>query len=119
MKAYGLHLNDLSLHGLQRDTIFLGEYISHEVERAHELDKLSRQLEREQRLSQTLLYNMLPPTVADDLRSGKTVEPKSHDHMTLFFSDIVGELKWQDQLAENAGTRTIVPCQCSHCLLFD
>lgn len=94
MNTYGLHLNDLALHGLQRDTIFLGEYISHEAERAHELDKLSRQLEREQKLSQTLLYNMLPPSVADDLRSGKTVEPKAHDHMTLFFSDIVGKFPW-------------------------
>ena len=91
MKAYGLHMNDLPLHGLQRDFVFLGEYMSHEVDRAHQLDQLSRQLEREQKLSQTLLYNMLPPSVADDLRSGKTVEPKAHDSVTLFFSDIVGE----------------------------
>ena len=33
---------------------------------------------------------MLPKQVADDLRSGKTIEPKYHENVTLFFSDVEG-----------------------------
>jgi class 3 adenylate cyclase len=40
-------------------------------------------------LSNSLLYNILPEKVADDLRKGKTIEPTFHENVTLFFSDIV------------------------------
>ncbi|CAJ1956415.1 unnamed protein product [Cylindrotheca closterium] len=86
----GLTLSDLPLHSCQRDAVFLGEYIRQESDKAHELDKLSRTLGSEQALSNTLLYNILPKQVADDLRKGKTIEPTFHENVTLFFSDIVG-----------------------------
>jgi len=86
----GLTMTDLPLQSSQRDAVFLGEYIHHEVDQAHELDKLSKSLEREKNLSNTLLYNMLPKHIADDLRAGNASEPQEYENMSLFFSDIVG-----------------------------
>jgi hypothetical protein len=91
LNSMGLTLCDLPLHGCQRDTVFLGEYIGQEVDKAHKLDKLSKRLDKEKNLSNTLLYNMLPQNIADDLRAGKTIEPKHYDNVTLFFSDIEGK----------------------------
>ncbi|CAB9515333.1 Receptor-type guanylate cyclase gcy [Seminavis robusta] len=90
LQSMGLTIPELPLHSSQRDAILLGEYIAQEMHRAHELDKLSKKLQMEKDLSNTLLYNMLPPTVANDLRTGNTIEPVQHDNVTLFFSDIVG-----------------------------
>eukprot|EP00567_Pseudictyota_dubia_P007867 CAMPEP_0197454492 /NCGR_PEP_ID=MMETSP1175-20131217/38099_1 /TAXON_ID=1003142 /ORGANISM="Triceratium dubium, Strain CCMP147" /LENGTH=127 /DNA_ID=CAMNT_0042988083 /DNA_START=1 /DNA_END=380 /DNA_ORIENTATION=- len=86
----GLTMSDLPLHSFQRDSVFLGEHIASEVRSAHKLDKLSKRLEREKELSRTLLHNMLPENVADDLQAGKTVEPCHFENVTLFFSDVVG-----------------------------
>ena len=79
----GLTLTDLPLHTCQRDAVFLGEYIAHEVSLAHSLDKLSKSLELEKNLSNTLLYNMLPKQIADELRGGNTVAPKHHDNVSI------------------------------------
>ena len=81
LRHMGLTMTDLPLHTCQRDAVFLGEYISHEVNMAHNLDKLSKTLELEKNLSNTLLYNMLPKQIADDLRSGNTVAPEHHDNV--------------------------------------
>jgi Heme NO binding associated len=86
LQALGLTLTDLPLYSCQRDAILLGEYMVHEVNNAHKLDQLSKVLEHEKKLSNTLLYNLLPRNIADDLRCGKTVEPKQYDNVTLFFS---------------------------------
>ena len=63
---------------------------SQEANKAHQLDKLSKRLAIEKDLSNTLLNNMLPKRVAEELRRGKMVEPAFHENVTLFFSDIVG-----------------------------
>jgi guanylate cyclase soluble subunit beta len=86
----GLTMSDLPLHSFQRDAVFLGEHIVAEVKSAHKLDKLSKKLTIEKDLSNKLLYSLLPPMVADDLRAGKAVEPMFYDDVTMFFSDIVG-----------------------------
>ncbi|CAJ1949482.1 unnamed protein product [Cylindrotheca closterium] len=85
-----LTLSDLPLTTSQRDAIFLGEYVTQEAGKAHKLDKLNRKLKYEQRLSNALLYSIIPKGVAEELRKGKSVEPKFHSNVTLFFSDIVG-----------------------------
>jgi class 3 adenylate cyclase len=86
----GLTMSDLPLHSFQRDAVFLGEHISSEVRSAHILDKLSKRLENEKNISNTLLYSMLPRYVADELRAGRTVAPTYFENVTLFFSDLVG-----------------------------
>lgn len=90
LSGMGLTMSDLPLHSFQRDAVFLGEHIASEVRSAHKLDKLSKRLHEEKNLSNTLLYNMLPQTVADQLRRGRTVEPSLFENVTLFFSDVVG-----------------------------
>ena len=60
------------------------------VKTAHKLDRLSKRLNREKELSNTLLNSMLPATVSESLRAGKTVEPRLYEDVTLFFSDVVG-----------------------------
>ena len=90
LRQMNLTLSDLPLHSFQRDAVFLGEHIASEVKSAHKLDKLSKKLEHEKNLSNSLLYSLLPKHVADELRAGNTVEPEFHENVTVFFSDIVG-----------------------------
>lgn len=94
----GLQLTDLPLHSSQRHMIYLGEYIAQEVNQAHKLDQISKHLEHERKLSNTLLYNLLPRNVADDLRRGNKVEPTHYDNVTVFFSDVVGFTSICDQV---------------------
>ncbi|UJR31984.1 hypothetical protein I4U23_019457 [Adineta vaga] len=48
------------------------------------------QLEEEKKKTDKLLSQMLPPTVADSLKSGKAVEAVWYECVTIYFSDIVG-----------------------------
>jgi len=98
LNQMGLTMSDLPLHSFQRDVVFLGEHIASEVKTAHKLDKLSKRLNREKDLSNTLLNSMLPATVAESLRAGKTVDPLLYENVTLFFSDVVGFTNICDQV---------------------
>ena len=59
------------------------------IRSAHKLDKLSRKLAYEHNLSNSLLFSMLPQKVVQILWSGRAFEPRHHENMTLFFSDVV------------------------------
>ena len=61
---------------------------------ALKMEKLSRSLEKEK----NLLHSLLPTHAAEGLRNGTKVEPRLHNHVTFFFSDVVGFTKICDQL---------------------
>ncbi|XP_051534258.1 retinal guanylyl cyclase 2-like isoform X1 [Myxocyprinus asiaticus] len=50
----------------------------------------TEELEIEKQKTEKLLTQMLPPSVAEALKLGSTVEPEYFDGVTLYFSDIVG-----------------------------
>ncbi|KAJ8299585.1 hypothetical protein KUTeg_023645, partial [Tegillarca granosa] len=48
------------------------------------------ELDAEKKKTENLLYRMLPQSVAEDLKLGKTVKAEQFDEATIYFSDIVG-----------------------------
>ena len=54
------------------------------------VEEKTRDLAQEKELTEKLLSQMLPVTIAKELKLGKTVEPETFECVTIFFSDIVG-----------------------------
>ncbi|KAK0131925.1 Guanylate cyclase 2G [Merluccius polli] len=54
------------------------------------VEERTNQLTAEKTRADNLLSSMLPRYIADQLMSGKCVEPQGYDMVTIFFSDIVG-----------------------------
>ncbi|XP_050787511.1 uncharacterized protein LOC127038716 isoform X1 [Gopherus flavomarginatus] len=57
---------------------------------ARSLKERTEDLKRERRLAEDLLHQMLPKSVAKQLRKHKHVQAENYDQVTIFFSDIVG-----------------------------
>uniref|UniRef100_A0A3B5KFI8 guanylate cyclase n=1 Tax=Takifugu rubripes TaxID=31033 RepID=A0A3B5KFI8_TAKRU len=57
---------------------------------AQNLKEKSEDLKHQRQLAEDLLHQMLPKSVAKQLRQQKHVEAESYEKVTIFFSDIVG-----------------------------
>ncbi|XP_070166336.1 uncharacterized protein [Polyergus mexicanus] len=57
---------------------------------AANLAQKARELKREKRKSDTLLFQMLPPSVAQQLKQTQQVPAEYYEAVTVYFSDIVG-----------------------------
>lgn len=86
LRRIGLTLSDLPAHGCYRDAVFLREHLSSQMQDALKMEKLSKSLQREK----GLLESLLPQHAAEGLRMGRTVLPRLHNNVTIFFSDVVG-----------------------------
>ncbi|GAX11644.1 guanylate cyclase soluble subunit beta [Fistulifera solaris] len=89
-----LTLSDLPVHGSHRDAVFLREHLSSQMNDALKMEKLSKSLQKEKKL----LESLLPEHAAEGLRMGRSVEPRLHNNVTVFFSDIVGFTNICDQI---------------------
>lgn len=86
LRSLNLTLSDLPIHGSLRESLFLGEHLSSQMNNTIKLEKMKQTLEHEK----SLLEELLPQHAAEGLRTGKAVEPRLHEKVSLFFSDIVG-----------------------------
>ncbi|XP_026577003.1 retinal guanylyl cyclase 1-like [Pseudonaja textilis] len=57
---------------------------------ARTLKERTEDLKQERQIAEDLLHQMLPKSVAKQLRKHKHVEAENYDQVTIFFSDIVG-----------------------------
>jgi class 3 adenylate cyclase len=86
LREMDLTLSDLPVHGAYRDAVFLREHLSRQMNNALAMEKLSKKLQTEK----NLLESLLPSHAAQGLREGKSVQAMMHNAVTMFFSDIIG-----------------------------
>ncbi|KAK3581513.1 hypothetical protein CHS0354_031857 [Potamilus streckersoni] len=96
----GLYINDLSMHDSSRDLVLAGTQQSAELKLALDqeqrksriLEESMLKLDLEMKRTDSLLYQMIPKSVADRLRRGEPAITTCEvfDNVTILFSDVVG-----------------------------
>ncbi|XP_013410650.1 soluble guanylate cyclase 88E isoform X3 [Lingula anatina] len=100
MFTTGLYINDLSMHDSSRDLVLAGTQQSAELKLAldqeqqknKKLEETMRKLDAEMKKTDSLLYQMIPKSVADRLRKGEPAMNTCEvfESVTILFSDVVG-----------------------------
>lgn len=93
----GLFISDIPLHDATRDVILVGEQARAQDGLRRRMDKLkssieegNRAVDKEREKNVSLLHLIFPPDIAKRLWLGETIEAKTHENVTMLFSDIVG-----------------------------
>ena len=71
-------------------------------ERTVEIREQRDEIQRQEREGHALLLNILPETVADELKTNGSVRPVAFDHVTVCFTDFVGFTLSSEQLTAQA-----------------
>lgn len=89
------YLSDLPLHDATKDLVLMSEQFEEEYNLARDLEILTdnlqqsyRDLEDEKKKTDKLVYSILPPSVAAELRHNKPVPAKKYDQVTLMFCGV-------------------------------
>ncbi|KAK9497083.1 hypothetical protein O3M35_004460 [Rhynocoris fuscipes] len=97
LNARGLFISDIPLHDATRDVILVGEQARAQDGLRRRMDKLKNSIEeaslavnKEREKNISLLHLIFPPDIAKKLWLGETINAKTHDNVTMLFSDIVG-----------------------------
>ncbi|OQR70811.1 guanylate cyclase soluble subunit beta-1-like [Tropilaelaps mercedesae] len=111
----GLYLSDIPLHDATRDLVLLSEQFEAEYKLTKNLevltDKLQQtysDLEDEKKKTDRVLYSILPPSVANELRHNRPVPAKKYDQVTILFSGVVGFTDYCRRHADSHGAMKIV-----------
>lgn len=111
----GLFLSDIPLHDATRDLVLLSEQFEAEYKVQKKLTMLTDQLnvmkgdlEEEKKKTDRLLYSVLPPTVANELRNNRPVPAKRYQHVSILFSGIVGFSDFCAKNSDSSGAIRIV-----------
>jgi len=111
----GLFLSDIPLHDATRDLVLLSEQFEAEYKVQKKLTMLTEQLnvmknelEEEKKKTDRLLYSILPPTVANELRNNRPVPAKRFQPVTILFSGIVGFSEFCARNSDSSGAIRIV-----------
>ena len=71
-------------------TLFTMIWVAHAIEKARrEAWAASQALQKEKARSESLLLNVLPPSIADRMQAGETLIADSHPEASIVFADIV------------------------------
>ncbi|CAL1528282.1 unnamed protein product [Lymnaea stagnalis] len=111
----GLYLSDIPLHDATRELVLLSEHWEAEYKLAQNLEVLTdqlqqtyRELEDEKKKTDRLMYSILPPSVANELRHRRPVNAMKYPNVTLLFSGIVGFTQYSAKHSDTEGAMKIV-----------
>ncbi|EFO98139.1 CRE-GCY-36 protein [Caenorhabditis remanei] len=92
---YGLRLTAMPLHDATRDLILLNQQRLSDVEmnlqleaNNEQLENMAKDLEIEKGKTDALLKEMLPPSVAQQLKQGLSVDAREYEEATVMFTDV-------------------------------
>ncbi|GMT16540.1 hypothetical protein PFISCL1PPCAC_28323, partial [Pristionchus fissidentatus] len=92
---FGMRLSNMPLHDATRDLILLNQQRLSDVEMNlqleasnEQLELMAKDLEKEKSKTDQLLSEMLPPSVAHQLKLGQSVDAREYDMATVMFSDV-------------------------------
>ncbi|XP_074650811.1 guanylate cyclase soluble subunit beta-1-like [Tubulanus polymorphus] len=115
LRRRGLYLSDIPIHDATRELVLLSEQFEAEYKLTQKLEILTdqlqqthKELENEKGKTDNLMYSILPPSVANELRHQRPVAPNKFENVTIMFSGIVGFSEFCTKNSDPNGAMRIV-----------